>query len=302
VLRPERLEHEPFVARRRGWIEACWDELGLGHAARLDDTLDRMGGPMDAAALWNTFVRHQQLVYAHGRARFVRDGPGWWAVVTGESHPDLNLCGLTSEATALDARDMTETVARLGVSCAASVSGVLGADIAAVLLAAGFERAPKSEPLMWCERPPEPHPTAFRIAPAESPGDVAIAAAVAAEGHAAPKLPDVIERHPRRNGPVSAWLAWDGDEAISVVWLTIDRRIGVWAMMTPARHRRRGAGRAVLTAALAASWREDTAGAYLWSSPLGRPLYESIGFDAVDECWIWVLGGTEELLAAIGNV
>ena len=62
----------------------------------------------------------------------------------------------------------------------------------------------------------------------------------------------------------------------------IDREIGVWAMMTPARHRRRGGGRAVLTAALAASWRDDTAGAFLWSSPLGRPLYESVGFEAIE--------------------
>ena len=257
---------------------------------------------MDAAGLWSTFARHQQLVYAHGRSRYVRDGPRWWAVVTGESHPDLNLCGLTNEATAEDARDMTETIAQLGVSCAASVSGTLGEDVEAVLLAAGFRRAPKPEPLMWSGAPPAPHPTAFRIAPAESSEDVATAAAVAAEGHAAPELPDVIERHPRRDGPVSAWLAWDGDEAVSVVWLTIDREIGVWAMMTPARHRRRGGGRAVLTAALAASWRDDTAGAFLWSSPLGRPLYESVGFEAIEECSIWVLGYSEELLAAIGNV
>jgi len=261
-----------------------------------------MGGPVDAAGLWSSFARHLQLVYPGGRSRYVRGGPRWWAVVTGEEHPDLNLCGLTSEATARDARDMTETIAGLGVSCAATVSAALGDDVAAVLAAMGYERAPKREPLMWCDVPPSPSPTAFRIARAETPDDVAVAVAVAAEGHGIQGLHQVIERHPGSDGPVTAWLAWDGDEAVSVVWLTMDREIGVFAMMTPARHRRRGAGRAVLTAALAATWDEDTTGALLWSSPMGRPLYESIGFRVVEECAIWMLGGTAELLAAIGNV
>jgi hypothetical protein len=261
-----------------------------------------MGGSVDAAGLWSSFARHQQLVYPGGRSRYVRGGPHWWAVVTGEQHPDLNLCGLTSEATAGDARDMTETIAGLGVSSAAAVSSALGDDVAAVLAAMGYVRAPKPETLMWCDAPPPPSPAAFRIAPAVTPEEVAVATAVAAEGHGIEELGQVIERHPRPDGPVSAWLAWDGDEAVSVVWLTIDREIGVFAMMTPVRHRRRGAGRAVLTAALAATWGEGTTGALLWSSPLGRPLYESVGFRVVEECAIWVLGGTEELLAAIGNV
>jgi predicted GNAT family acetyltransferase len=86
------------------------------------------------------------------------------------------------------------------------------------------------------------------------------------------------------------------------VWLTLRCEIGVFGMMTPTRHRRRGAGRAVLTAALAAAWTKDTRGALLWSSPMGRQLYESVGFRAVEECAIWVLGGGEDMLAAIGNV
>src|SRR5262249_48846819 len=109
VLRPERLQHEPVVARRRGGIGIWGDEGALRHGARLDDAVGTMSGPMDAAALWSTFARHQQLVYARGRSRCVRSGPRWWAVVTGETHPDLNLCGLTSAATVSDARDMTET-------------------------------------------------------------------------------------------------------------------------------------------------------------------------------------------------
>jgi hypothetical protein len=39
-------------------------------------------------------------------------------------------------------------------------------------------------------------------------------------------------------------------------------------------------------------WNDDTEGAFLWASPAGRPLYEGVGFVAVTERRVWVLGGT----------
>ena len=69
---------------------------------------------------------------------------------------------------------------------------------------------------------------------------------------------------------VMAWLAYEGDEAISVVWATQGPRIGVWSMMTPPAHRRKGGGRAVLTCALEALWGPETEGAFLFSTPAGR--------------------------------
>jgi len=75
----------------------------------------------------------------------------------------------------------------------------------------------------------------------------------------------------------------------------------VWEMMTPAPHRRRGAGRAVLTHALAQVWSTATEGAFLWSTPAGRLFYESVGFSAVDEAASWTLGAGPEVLAAIGQ-
>ncbi len=66
-------------------------------------------------------------------------------------------------------------------------------------------------------------------------------------GRALAALPDPA-------GRVMAWLAYEGDEAISVVWATPGPRIGIWEMMTPRRHRRKGGARAVLTCALDALW------------------------------------------------
>jgi predicted acetyltransferase len=72
-------------------------------------------------------------------------------------------------------------------------------------------------------------------------------------------------------------------------------------MMTPARHRRKGAARAALTTALDRIWSDDTEGAFLWSTPAGRPFYESVGFASVDDATSWTLGADPELLAAIGQ-
>jgi hypothetical protein len=72
-------------------------------------------------------------------------------------------------------------------------------------------------------------------------------------------------------------------------------------MMTPVAQRRKGGGRAVLTAALEALWGPDTEGAFLFSTPAGRPFYESVGFGAVDDATTWTSGASAEFLAAIGQ-
>jgi len=100
---------------------------------------------------------------------------------------------------------------------------------------------------------------------------------------------------------VSGGLGAAGEEPISVAWVTPGPRIGVWEMMTPARHRRKGAARAALTGALDAVWGDATEGAFLWSPPAGRPFYESVGFAPVDEAVSWTLGAEPEFLAAIGQ-
>jgi len=77
--------------------------------------------------------------------------------------------------------------------------------------------------------------------------------------------------------------------------------LGVMEMMTPARHQRRGAGRALLTHALAAEWHDDTELAVLVATPAGRRLYESIGFEASDEARTRFRGLEGDVLAAIGQ-
>jgi predicted GNAT family acetyltransferase len=72
-------------------------------------------------------------------------------------------------------------------------------------------------------------------------------------------------------------------------------------MTTPRRHQRRGAGRALLTAALADTWSPDTRFAVLIATPAGRRLYESIGFTAAGEVTTSFRGVDDGLLDAIGQ-
>ncbi len=109
-------------------------------------------------------------------------------------------------------------------------------------------------------------------------------------------------RHAALSGAARVWIAWDGAEPVSVIWIgRRDRWLGVMEMMTPERHQRRGAGRALMTRALAEEWSAETESALLIATPAGRRLYESIGFAAVDEILTRYRGLEDDVLDAIGQ-
>ena len=258
---------------------------------------------MDAAALWETFAEHAPRVKPGGRAPARGSGNGWFAMLTGEAHPDLNECVLTSRAVAADAVDLVAFIAAAEVPALVSVASGAGADVTAPLAAAGFRRAPAREPLMWCPRRPPRQTGGLRVEQVRSPAGRERAIAIISGAHLmAPEIADrTLAPLPDPGGRVMAWLAYDGDEPISVVWATPGARIGIWSMMTPAAHRRKGGGRAVLTTALEALWSAGTEGAFLFSTPAGRPFYEAVGFSTVDDAATWTHGASAEFLAAIGQ-
>ena len=258
---------------------------------------------MDAADLWGTFAEHAARVRPGGVAPARASGHGWFAVLTGEAHPDLNECALTSHARAQDAGELVAFLAAAGVPALVSVASRAGPEISAPLADAGFARAPTREPLMWCAQRPARQAGGLRVEPIRSAAARAGAVAIISDAHMMP--PDVADRTlaplADLGGSVMAWLAYAGDEAISVVWATPGPRIGIWSMMTPPAHRRKGGARAVLTCALEELWNPDTEGAFLFSTPAGRPFYESVGFRAVDEATTWTSGASDEFLTAIGQ-
>ncbi len=227
-------------------------------------------------------------------------GRAWFALVSGTSSGELNVCAIGPGAAADAAATIVAALGELPaiVSVAPAAARAAGSTLAA----AGFALANAAEPVMFCDDLPVQVATAFRLRVAARDEIALVTAAISDSHGVAQGLVDATVGRGLRAGEAIAWVAWDGNEIASTVTVTPgDRFIGVNEMMTPPRHRRRGAGRAVLQAALTAAWEPATEGAYLLSSPAGRPLYEAFGFRALGESMTWVRGADDATLAAIGN-
>ena len=259
--------------------------------------------PHPAVATWDAYATLSTLVSGAGRPDGVHRGAGWFAALSHAPSAELNLCGLDPRATADGA---AELVAALGPDLPAVVftSAALRAGVRDVLLAAGFETASVPEPLMRCDRPPPPAATdAFRVAPATTAPEVDAALALTAEAHRIDRaLVAATIGAAATEGIAQPWLAWDGDEPVSTVWLVAhDGFVGVREMMTPPRHQRRGAGRSLLATALAATWTPATEHAVLLATPAGTRLYASLGFDVADDVVTCYRGLEDDVKAAIGQ-
>jgi GNAT superfamily N-acetyltransferase len=249
--------------------------------------------------MWSTYADHLGRLFHGAPSLIERRGDSWFAVLTQEPHTDVNQCVLASGARSADAERVLSLIREADVPAVVSVASDADKTVTAALARAEWKPGPLSEPLMWCQIRPAADRVRFAVSRVQSEGDLRTAIAICGQGHAIEEaiLSRVLARDPSRENGVSTWLAWDGDEPISVVWLTHGDHIGVWEMMTPPEHRRRGAARSVLSVALAESWQSLTRGAFLWASPAGRPLYESFGFFALDEPTIWVTPGSDTGLA-----
>ena len=258
---------------------------------------------MDADALWRRFAAHLARLYAGAADPTVERGSGWLALLSNQPHTDVNLCVLLSDATRRSSEDLVRLFERAGVPGAVSVSSALDDGAVEPLRAAGFVPAPLSEPLMWLASRPPRGGSEFDVRRVETDDELVRAIDVAAEAHGIERglLTRLLTREVHADEDITTWIAWSGEEAASVAWVTLDSQVGVWQMMTSPRHRRRGAGRATLTTALDELWNDETEGAFLWASPAGRPLYERVGFTVVDERRVWVLGGDEAANVAIGH-
>ena len=300
-----RVDHEKFW---NGYIDDLRTQLGDPSFTLTDDTpvvLERFRvvERIDAVRWWDIYGRHGQALYGTPTFTFWQ-APRTFALLTGEPNLDLNVCNLAPGATAEDATALLAVIDAAGAPpTVVPVSTRALAEAADTLREAGFV-AIGPEVAMW--RPPmsvAPVPGPFAVRKALSPADLAEVSRVIAEAHgtATDLAERVFDLDGLAGGRISCWVAWDGGEAAAAGWITSGEGfLGVWEMMTSPRHRRRGAARAVLTTALASHAAEGELGTFLWASPMGRPLYESLGFVPFDDVIPWIRGGTEEELAMIG--
>ena len=252
---------------------------------------------------WESFASLCVDFYAAGveAERVLSDG--WFAALSRMSSAELNVCGLSSRASNKSASDLTQVMGTEQPGIVFTSEHLTPAS-RRVLTDAGFVTGETSEPLMRCRYRPEARPSKFSVSRCETAGNLKVALRVTSEAHTVDlDLLDASIGQAARLGAAQVWLARDDGQPVSTVWICRSgSSIGVMEMMTPKRHQGRGAGRAVLTAALAATWSTATSEALLLATPAARHLYESVGFEAIDECLTCYRGLEDSVLEAIGQV
>lgn len=262
--------------------------------------------PGFAAELWRAYAAHAERMFAHGPAPLTVLGDASFVVLSGGEHVDLNQAGLFGRATRADA----ETIARLVIEAERPVllgqSSTVPRNVMEPLATVGFRLMPATEHLFWMPGVPSEPTRTFEVRRIQSESDIAAMQDMFLEVHGyEPELTATLHGDAiRADDCVTGWIAWDGDQAVSLAFVTqVGSSLGLWEVMTPERHRRRGAARTVVATALqsvASLMALPVERTLFWSSPAGRPLYDSLGFRVGDTVHAWVLGASEADLAAVG--
>ncbi len=262
-----------------------------------------------AARLWRLYARHAAIVLGGGPASTVALDERWFVVTSGSGHVDLNQGAVFGGAGTADVVALGVVAAMADVPMLLGCSATAGTvdDIDAPLAAAGFVPLAATERLFQMAGVPklaaEPPPFAVRRVASDLDHQAMHAMFLEVHGYVR-DLTEALFGRPIRSGSISGWLAWDGEEAVSfAIVARVERSLSIWEVMTPLRHRRRGAGRAIVIEALgaeAAAAREPIAETLFWSSPAGKPLYDALGFREVDTVRAWARGASDDDLAAVG--
>jgi len=88
---------------------------------------------------------------------------------------------------------------------------------------------------------------------------------------------------------IAFFLGWYDDVPCATAAATLSEHgVGIVGVATLPAYRRRGLGRLVTSAAVAWGAERGADLAWLYPSPMARPLYEGLGFRALDETQVWV--------------
>ena len=264
------------------------------------------GGPSRAVPVWQSYGYHAARIFASGPSPTTRIGERWFFIASGAPHVDLNQAALYGEAGAAEAMEIGRIAAQAETPVLLARSAEVTAEIEAPLKEAGFSRLQTTENLFCMTgTPPRTGLAPFDVRRMTTPADVAAMQAMFADVHdyELDLTGALFGALDPEDYDLSCWIAWDGDEAISLAFVThAESSLALWEVMTPERHRRRGAARAVVVTALdeVAQLVGGVGRSLFWSSPAGRPLYDSLGFEIADTVEAWVRGASEADLAVVG--
>ena len=262
--------------------------------------------PPHAAKLWRSYGAHAARILAAGPASTSYIGERSFFVASGASHVDLNQAALYEQAGAIDALEIGRRAVQADIPVLLARSAGVSPDVEAPLTQAGFDRLPTSEHLFWMPGTPARSGRApFEVRRMTSAADVAAMQAMFVDVHGyEPSLTDELYGAlDPADHDLTCWIAWDGSEAVSLAFVThVGSSLGLWEVMTPLHHRRRGAARVVVATALdeVAKLVGGVDQTLFWSSPAGSPLYRALGFEIGDTVEVWARGASETDLAAVG--
>jgi len=214
---------------------------------------------------------------------------------SGEPVADLNLAALWGSASDRDVDDLTGRLGSLDTMLA--LSGDCAERLAPKLRDAGFV-AGGGCPLMTVELASIiPDGSSYRIEAARDEADIEAMAGVLADAYSL-----AVAHTSAAFGPgllvvrdVTPFMAWNDDGPCSAVIATrVGTDVGIWAMGTTPRSQGRGAGRALLGGVLQRFAAEGAERGFLFPSPAGRRLYDSLGFVEADRSEIWLRGMSTE--------
>jgi hypothetical protein len=263
-------------------------------------------GPPGAKELWQAYSHHAARIFAFGPSPRSVFGERSFFVATGAPHVDLNQAALFGAAGAPEATEIGRIAAQAETPVLLARSAEVTVDVAGPLEEAGFSRLSTAENLFcMAGTPPRSALSPFDVRRMTSAADIAAMQAMFVDVHdyEADLIGAMYGELDPTDHDISCWIAWDGDEAVSLAFVTHARSsLALWEVMTPERHRRRGAARAVVVTALneVAQLVGGVDRSLFWSTPLGRPLYDSLGFEIADTVEVWVHGASEADLAVVG--
>lgn len=148
-------------------------------------------------------------------------------------------------------------------------------------------------PAMALVPPAVPAAAAPRVTVRAVTDDADLAAFQAVQAEVFGIAPDVVtEFLPRRaveTPGVAFLLGWHDDVPCATAATVVSEHgAGIVGVATLPAYRRRGIGRAVTAAAVEAGAAEGAGLAWLYPSAMARPLYEGLGFRALDDVQVWV--------------
>jgi GNAT superfamily N-acetyltransferase len=222
--------------------------------------------------------------------------PGHWIVLGGEPsalfnwlvihspHPD-NEARLRAGVAAIRARQASALIL---------IPEALATGLAPVALELGLE-SPQPLPLMLL-RPirPETRPSPLGLVVERVQDErglrVSTDIAAAAYGESATSFARCCGPSLLEEPALWLYLARAGSDALCICWIWRDGPLAyVGSMATSPAHQQRGAGRAILTHALAEHAATGATAVFLTASTAGRALYEQLGFRTVDTATVWTL-------------